>query len=1027
MERISQRYWKVSSCFHSGGLSSISTDCEEPFPFHTCNLILPLTVVYLFLHPSSRSLYLLIISNSDSFYEYLIKHHILFPDDKDYYDLWTMFRTSYSGVFYDNRLGDWYGDVDMMGGRQSGIKQVFESLMAFWPGMQVLLGELNPAARSTNAFSLVREFLGLLPERFNFGEWRVDGGGGVSPLRPELLESIYFLHMATLGLNANGHNAKNNTTDQSPSTGWQWASDFALSTLDQWTRTDCPAYATVKAVDHRTTGSVMANFLQSTSNEPMRKKKTGSSHAHLNDDMPSYFLSETIKYLFLTFEGNKNILNQDHQRDWVFTTEAHPVHHVPLPTTKVVSSARQTEDDTAEVQEGDLLRVLDLLAIKLAPSEEAEEGVEEVSSEIPSANLKPQQRNEITLNEEGNKWTPQTSFAVFNQVISAVNNIIASNREALHQQGASQNVSIWTFDHEHHLTPHVAARSSFWPNAALIDEAVVDNELQVENLSTVTTYRLGRGDGSTLSQTCPNLHHPDLRWVTALNGESLDYGEGFVTFMSDVFTSAADMESRSALALSSAASHGTEYSLVPPSRSSISSCRAIKPQPTQEAATKEKSAVPEDSHNEQIQERGLEITRFDMGAPLGPFDVAVLTQEVGFYVKHVASSNSIEATIFDDPAGGPTGVMVVADIPPPKPKHEEVDHHPSIQAGRRCHWNAHLSHRDKVVIPASTTNADSGESMPKAVPYQRRKTLFASSDSEMSFRCTVELVQSLSSNEPAIGEVNTTMAMIPCSPALFGPTNITILAESGGISFEGSLLPPESSDPSGCKETPKASTEDPGLSTEVEMSKEATIQLVRRGKCRFQTKIANQVRRGLGHSGVIVINTDPSIFVMSGGCLQGDETCEREDAEGSHIPSVMVGQGDGVRMMSIAEDVHRKGGRLHATVSLLPQQALGTNDKDVPPIFNTESTKTAELPTVSMSSAAVQIYAPGGWGIHAVKRVSSATGEGAEQQEQEGKTDTQEDTGEEDTRKNDDGNGGGYAEEPQKSEWQLFILQHQSS
>lgn len=145
---------------------------------------------HLFLQPSSRSHYLLTISNSDSFYEYLIKHHILFPDDEDYYDLWTMFRTSYSGVFYDNRLGDWYGDVDMMGGRQSGIKQVFESLMAFWPGMQVLLGELNPAARSTNAFSLVREFLGLLPERFNFGEWRVDGGGGVSPLRPELLERI---------------------------------------------------------------------------------------------------------------------------------------------------------------------------------------------------------------------------------------------------------------------------------------------------------------------------------------------------------------------------------------------------------------------------------------------------------------------------------------------------------------------------------------------------------------------------------------------------------------------------------------------------------------------------------------------------------------------------------------------------------------------------------------------------------------------------------------------------------------------
>ena len=996
-------------------------------PYHF-TLTFPLTFIYLFLQPSSRSHYLLTISNSDSFYEYLIKHHILFPDDEDYYDLWTMFRTSYSGVFYDNRLGDWYGDVDMMGGRQSGIKQVFESLMAFWPGMQVLLGELNPAARSTNAFSLVREFLGLLPERFNFGEWRVDGGGGVSPLRPELLESIYFLHMATLGLNANGHNTKNNTQGQSTSTGWQWASDFALSTLDKWTRTDCPAHATVKAVDHRTTGSVMANFLQSTSNEPMGKKSTGSSHAHLNDDMPSYFLSETIKYLFLTFEGNENILDQDHQREWVFTTEAHPVHHVPLPTENVASTLEQPEDDAIEVQEGGRidegdvlsakLRVLDLLAMKLAS-----EDPDEASSKIPLTKLKPQQQNEMTLNEKGNKWTPQTSFAIFNQVISAVNNIIASNRDALYQQGTNQNVSIWTFDHEHHLTPHVVARSSFWPNAALVDEAIADSELQVENLSTVTTYRLGRGDGSTLSQTCQNLHHQDLRWVTALNGESLDYGEGFVTFMSDVMTSAADMESRSALALTSAASHGIEHSPASLSRSSVSSCRAIKPQAPKDAvAAKEKSPVPADSHNEQIQERGLEITRFDMGAPLGPFDVAVLTQEVGFFVKHVASSNSIEATIFDDPAGGPTGVMVVADIPPPKPKHEEVDNYPSVQAGQRCHWNAHLSRRGKVVIP--TPNAHSEESMPNALPYQRRRTLFASSDSEMAFKCTVELVQILSPKDTTTAEANATVAVLPCSPALFGPTNITMLAESGGLSFEGTLLPPEAGDESGCKETPKASPE----ALEDERSREATIQLVRRGKCRFQTKIANQVRKGLENRGVIVINSDPSIFVMSGGCLQGDNTCEKEDAEGSRIPSVMVGQGDGGRIMAFAEDIHRKGGKLHAIVSLFPQQALGTNDKDASPISDTESTKTAVLPAVSMSSAAVQIYAPGGWGIHAVKRVSSASsGDGAQQQEQEGHTDAQEENSDEQSAQKDDGTDSGSAEEPQKSEWQLFILQHQSS
>ena len=962
-----------------------------------------------------------------------------------------MFRSSYSGVFYENRLGDWYGDADMAGGRQSGTRQVFESLMAFWPGMQVLLGELNPAARSTNAFSLVREFLGLLPERFNFGNWRVDGGGGASPLRPELLESIYFLHMATLGLNANGHNDKNSAaTDPSTSTGWQWAADFALSTLNQWTGTDCPAHASVKAVDHRTTGSIMANFLQSTNNR-LLDEKTGSNQAHLSDDMPSYFLSETIKYLYLTFEGNENVLNQDHQRDWVFTTEAHPVHHVPLPSAQNTFGSQQTEDDDnmgpqddENNDEGILdakQKVLDLIAKKLAsfPGENSKESAETLSA----ADLKPQQMEEKKLDEVGNKWTTLTSFAAFNQVISTVNSVIANNREALHQQGASQNMSIWTFDHEHHLTPRAVAHSSFWPNTALVDEAVVDGELSVENLSTLTTYRLGRGDGSTLSQTCPNHHHPDLRWVSALNSESLDYGESFVTFMSDVMPSAADMDARSALALSSAASYGTEHSLAATSLSSRPSCRANKPQPTEDIETEGETDVSEeDSRNEQIQELGLEVTRFDMGAPLGQFDVAVLTETIGFYVNHVASSNSIEATIFDDPAGGPTGVMVVADVPPPKPLHKKADHFPSIQAGRRCHWNAHLSRRDKIVVPANLgSDGDDESDKHKALPYQRRKTLFASSASsgnKMAFRCTVELVE-MPSNETTAAETRTTVAIFPCSPALFGPTNITTLAESSGLTFEGSLLPPEADDEFGCKSPLITSLGDSEQSRGEAPSVDPMIQLVRRGQCRFQTKIANQVRKGLGRNGVIVINSDPSIFVMSSGCLQGEKSCEEEDAEGARIPSVMVGQVDAERMMSLAEEANRRGDDLRAIVSLLPQQPSGTQQKESSPLPNTAAT-TAELPIVSMSSTTVQIYAPGGWGIHAVKRVVDIDGAHQKQQGKE-QTDTDsagdkderdederdEDEQDEDEQDEDDTNDSGddgNSQEPMKSEWQLFILQH---
>lgn len=80
-------------------------------------------------------------SNSDSFYEYLAKHYMLFPDDEDF---WTMFRRVYSGVHDNSRLGDWYVDVDLNLGLSGHVRQVFESLMAFYPGLQVLLGENVP-------------------------------------------------------------------------------------------------------------------------------------------------------------------------------------------------------------------------------------------------------------------------------------------------------------------------------------------------------------------------------------------------------------------------------------------------------------------------------------------------------------------------------------------------------------------------------------------------------------------------------------------------------------------------------------------------------------------------------------------------------------------------------------------------------------------------------------------------------------------------------------------------------------------
>ena len=66
--------------------------------------------------------------------------------------------------------------------------------------------------------------------------------------------------------------------------------DF-LDSLQKWTRTDC-GYAAVKNV----------------------------ASLELDDTMPSFFLAETVKYLYLLFDDDNFI----HRRPYIFTTEAHP-------------------------------------------------------------------------------------------------------------------------------------------------------------------------------------------------------------------------------------------------------------------------------------------------------------------------------------------------------------------------------------------------------------------------------------------------------------------------------------------------------------------------------------------------------------------------------------------------------------------------------------------------------------------------------------------------------------------------------
>ncbi|CAN0165298.1 unnamed protein product [Laminaria digitata] len=75
----------------------------------------------------------------------------------------------------------------------------FENLMAFWPGLQTLIGDVSVASRTLNAFFLIWRDWGFLPEQLDHARWKLEdrGFGRAYPLRPELIESALLVHRAT--------------------------------------------------------------------------------------------------------------------------------------------------------------------------------------------------------------------------------------------------------------------------------------------------------------------------------------------------------------------------------------------------------------------------------------------------------------------------------------------------------------------------------------------------------------------------------------------------------------------------------------------------------------------------------------------------------------------------------------------------------------------------------------------------------------------------------------------------------------
>ena len=206
-------------------------------------------------------------AGSDSYYEYLLKAYILLGDDTYLH----RFNRHYSSVMRYISRGPFLIDVHMH--RPNRVAKGFmDALSAFWPGLQVLKGDLRSAISTHAMFNEVIRRHSYLPEAFTT-DLQVYWAN--HQMRPEFLESTFFLHRAT-------------QEDYYLEIG-----KGILKKL-QDLKVDC-GFAGLKDV------------------------RTG---VH-DDKMSSFVLAETLKYLYLLF-SNDNETHVDMDR-FVFSTEGHPL------------------------------------------------------------------------------------------------------------------------------------------------------------------------------------------------------------------------------------------------------------------------------------------------------------------------------------------------------------------------------------------------------------------------------------------------------------------------------------------------------------------------------------------------------------------------------------------------------------------------------------------------------------------------------------------------------------------------------
>jgi mannosidase alpha-like ER degradation enhancer 3 len=124
----------------------------------------------------------------DSYYEYLFKGYVLLGEKNN--DYLSRFQEHYSSIMSYVQQGVAMVNVHMHQPYRL-AKNHMDALLAFWPGLQVMTGDLKPAIELHEMLYQVVKKHNFLPEAFTT-DYRIHWHS--HPLRPEFVESTYFLY-----------------------------------------------------------------------------------------------------------------------------------------------------------------------------------------------------------------------------------------------------------------------------------------------------------------------------------------------------------------------------------------------------------------------------------------------------------------------------------------------------------------------------------------------------------------------------------------------------------------------------------------------------------------------------------------------------------------------------------------------------------------------------------------------------------------------------------------------------------------